>query len=165
MLRRMVGDAVDIEFSGDPELGRTHADPGQIDQVVMNLVVNARDAMPEGGTVRIRTDNVAQPPARVRDTAGAPVASGGYVRLRIEDTGVGMEPGLIARVFEPFFTTKAKGEGTGLGLATVHGVVKQTGGLIGVESRPDEGATFSVYLPRMADDEVPAPATVAPRAT
>lgn len=146
-LRRIVRENIDIVTSLDPDLGHVEADPGQMEQVIVNLVVNARDAMPEGGTLGIRTANA------VFDETSSPrfedltMAPGRYALVSISDTGVGMPPEVQTRVFEPFYTTKAPGEGTGLGLATVYGIVKQSGGYIWLSSEPGKGTTFDVYLP------------------
>ena len=147
MLRRLVGEDLRMTTSLDPELGRVRADPGQIEQVVMNLVVNARDAMPQGGALEIRTSNAA---LTERDSqTHAYVQPGNFILLEVSDTGVGMSRELQDRVFEPFFTTKEQGKGTGLGLSTVYGIVKQSGGYVWVESEPGRGTTFRIYLPRV----------------
>ncbi|HKG94632.1 MAG TPA: PAS domain S-box protein, partial [Gemmatimonadaceae bacterium] len=163
LLRRMIGSDVRVIISADPMLGPVLADPGQIEQVIMNLAVNARDAMPAGGTLHISTANVQIPGGGA--AAGDPpsVAPGSYVSLVVSDTGTGMDDATRARIFEPFFTTKELGQGTGLGLATIYGIVKQSEGFIWVHSAPGAGATFEVYLPRVAADLPPTPraATVA----
>jgi CheY-like chemotaxis protein len=150
MLQRMIGEDIRLVTSLQPSLGRVRADSGQIEQVLMNLIVNARDAMPQGGTVTIETDNIARNP----DFAGnsASVRPGPHVTLRVRDTGCGMDEQTKARIFEPFFTTKEPGKGTGLGLSTVYGIVKQSGGSIQVDSAPGRGTTFTVYLPRVSDE-------------
>jgi signal transduction histidine kinase/ActR/RegA family two-component response regulator len=147
MLTRLIRE--DIEFSFEPSgtLGHVKADPGQIEQVILNLTVNACDAMPRGGVLTIETRNVC-----LKDGVPQPrptVPAGDYVLLTVADTGHGMDAETKARIFEPFFTTKQPGKGTGLGLATVYGVVKQSGGYIWVESTPEQGSTFEVYLPRV----------------
>jgi CheY-like chemotaxis protein len=146
LLRRLVRE--DIEFSLRPgdSLGRVKADAGQLEQVLLNLTVNASDAMPLGGKLTIETQNVVidKKHARMRPS----IASGEYVLVSVIDTGHGMDTATKARIFEPFFTTKEPGKGTGLGLATVYGVVKQSGGFIWVESEPGNGSRFEVYLPR-----------------
>ncbi len=147
MLKRMIGEDIELVTELDSKLGKMRADQGQIEQVIMNLVVNARDAMPEGGKLVIRTSNFVMDTAFVRRYA-YPVQPGNYVLLNVSDNGVGMDSATQQRIFEPFFTTKEKGKGTGLGLSTVYGVVKQSGGYIDVASELGKGTTFSIYLPQ-----------------
>ena len=149
LLRRVIGEDVQVVTLIHPEAGHVRADPTQIEQVLLNLVVNARDAMPEGGTVRIELAN-ATAGAVPASVTGA-TATDGYVCLSVTDTGHGMDEQTAARIFEPFFTTKELGHGTGLGLAIVHGVVQQAGGTIDVKTAPGNGTTFLVYLPRVAE--------------
>ena len=149
MLRRMIGEDIEMSTVEGQPLGRIKADPGQIEQIVMNLVVNARDAMPQGGKLTLGTANVDLDQAFARRNAGA--RAGAYVLLSVGDTGTGMDPETQSHIFEPFFTTKEMGKGTGLGLATVYGIVKQNNGYIEVESAPGRGACFRVYLPRVQD--------------
>jgi two-component system, cell cycle sensor histidine kinase and response regulator CckA len=147
MLRRLIGEHITMTVDLDPSLGHVRADPGQLVQVVMNLAVNARDAMPSGGELTIETANreVNERDAKVHRG----LRPGDYVVLRVRDNGAGMDEGTKARVFEPFFTTKPPGEGTGLGLSTAYGIVKQSGGYIAVDSAIGEGTSFSILLPRV----------------
>jgi CheY-like chemotaxis protein len=138
---------VELTTRLEADLGWTRADPGQIEQVLMNLAINARDAMPDGGRLTITTANVELDERFARQHVGT--APGEYVVLGVSDSGVGMEREILERVFDPFFTTKPQGEGTGLGLSTVYGIVNQTGGQILVYSEPGCGTTFKVYLPRV----------------
>ncbi len=145
LLKRLVREDISFTFRAGESLGRVKADPGQIEQVIMNLTVNACDAMPQGGKLTVETRNITVDEAFAKTRP--PMSAGHYVRLTVEDTGHGMDANTRARIFEPFFTTKEQGKGTGLGLATVYGVVKQSGGCIWVESEPGKGARFEVYLP------------------
>jgi two-component system cell cycle sensor histidine kinase/response regulator CckA len=149
MLRRLLGSDIDLTFRPGPSLGRIRADVGQVEQVLVNLIVNARDAMPDGGEIIIETDNV-----EVRDDPAVP--PGRYVVVTVTDTGCGMDVETLSRIFEPFFTTKEVGRGTGLGLSTVHGIVKQSDGRITVQSEQDLGTVFRIYFHPVAGAEVPA---------
>jgi len=157
MLGRLIGEHVELVFSPDAELGMVRADPSQIEQLLMNLAVNARDAIQGSGRIAISTANVSLQAATVRH--GVRTAAGEYVAICVSDNGQGMDPDTKAHIFEPFFTTKEMDEGTGLGLATVYGIVKQSGGYIWVHSEPGQGATFEIFLPRVAEpaDTRPAP--------
>jgi PAS domain S-box-containing protein len=147
MLERLIGSEVRIEIKPGADLGQVVADPIQLEVVIVNLVVNARDAMPSGGRLTIATANLDLDEAAAEHRY--PLLPGPYIQLRVGDTGVGMSPEVLARIFEPFFTTKPHGKGTGLGLATVYGIVRQSGGLILAESLPGEGTIFEVDLPRV----------------
>lgn len=149
MLPRLIGEDIAMRIELGAGLGAVRADRGQVEQVIINLAVNARDAMPAGGTLLLQTANRELDEQYVRDHPGANL--GRYTMLAVQDSGVGMDRETIIHIFEPFFTTKELGKGTGLGLATVYGIVKQSGGYIAVESRPGQGACFQVFLPRVEE--------------
>jgi signal transduction histidine kinase len=147
LLHRLIGEDIELVTQLACDIELVHADPSQMEQVIMNLAVNARDAMPNGGTLTIQTANVVFDDADTHTQRG--VDRGRYVMLTISDTGMGMDAQTRARIFEPFFTTKAPGKGTGLGLATVHVIVAQSGGSITMESALNQGSTFTIYLPQV----------------
>jgi nitrogen-specific signal transduction histidine kinase/CheY-like chemotaxis protein len=153
MLNRVLGPSIQLTTHLDLKLGMVNADPGQIEQVLVNLALNARDAMPDGGRLRIETANAALDSTYMKQHGVGVTEPGDYVMVAVRDSGVGMSRETQARIFEPFFTTKESGKGTGLGLAMVYGIVKQSGGYVWVYSEPGQGTTFKIYLPR-ADDAV-----------
>jgi two-component system cell cycle sensor histidine kinase/response regulator CckA len=156
MLRRLIGADVEIVIRAAQDVGTVKADPGQLEQVIVNLLVNARDAMPQGGTVTVETSTAVLDATVAAERPG--LVQGHYVLLTIADTGSGMDPLTKAQIFDPFFTTKEAGQGTGLGLCTVYGIVKQSGGYIFVESEPGQGTAFRLYFPRRPAGEIePAP--------
>ncbi len=158
LLNRSLGEKIDLKIVSGRDLWHVKADRSQFDNVIINLAVNARDAMPDGGCLTIRTRNVSE--RESLKYAGSGMAAGEYVLVEVEDTGVGMSPEVMAKIFEPFFTTKDVGKGTGLGLSTVYGIVKQTGGYVFADSEVGKGTTFRVYLPRHiveAEEAAPQP--------
>ncbi len=156
MLRRLTREDVALELKPCVDLGTVRVDASQIDQVILNLVVNASDARPDGGTLTVATENVVR--SDEPDVAIEGKLRGPYSMLSVADTGLGMEPDVKARVFEPFFTTKERGHGTGLGLATVYGIVSRSGGLIELDTKPGDGSTFRVLLPQIEEQgTTPAP--------
>jgi two-component system cell cycle sensor histidine kinase/response regulator CckA len=161
LLRPIIGEDIRVVLRRDPKIGSVKADPAQLEQVILNLALNARDAMPRGGTLSLETSNIQVDAALARQHPG--LIPGAYVRLQVADTGHGIAPDVMPRIFEPFFTTKELGKGSGLGLSTVYGVVKQSGGCVTVSSEPGNGAAFGIYLPRaseLPDRKVPAPAVI-----
>ncbi len=159
MLSRLIGEDITLVFSGQPSLWKVKVDPGQMEQIIMNLAVNSRDAMPKGGNLTIETRNVELDDCYAR--AHPEIKPGQYVLFAVSDTGCGMDEATRSLIFEPFFTTKGPEKGTGLGLAMVFGIVKQSGGGIGVYSEPNVGTTIKVYLPR-AEPQPPKSQTWAP---
>jgi len=158
MLPPLIGEDVELTIVSHLGLGNVNADPGQVEQVIMNLATNARDAMPDGGKLKLETTNLE---AGEIEPLHPGVPPGKYVLLTVTDSGQGMDEETQARLFEPFFTTKESGKGTGLGLSTVYGIVKQSSGYINVSSRPGQGTTFRIYLPRVDAEHAAATVTVA----
>src|SRR5439155_25675868 len=155
LIERLIGENIDLEVAHGRDLGLVKVDQGQFEQVIINLAVNARDAMPGSGTLTVRTANVHQERPLLRGHEAMP--AGDYVLIEMADTGIGIPKENLARIFDPFFSTKEVGSGTGLGLSTVYGIVRQTGGFIFATSAPGRGAVFQIYLPRCdAADTVPA---------
>jgi two-component system cell cycle sensor histidine kinase/response regulator CckA len=155
MMRRVIGEDIELRTELDPQLVSVRVDPGQLEQAIVNLIVNARDAMPSGGRITLRTDHAQ---LTAKDAARAPyrIVPGDYVRLTVEDTGMGMPDRVLARVFEPFFTTKPPGKGSGLGLSMVYGIIKQSGGYIWAKSQQNHGTTIEIYLPAVSGEANPA---------
>jgi CheY-like chemotaxis protein len=149
MLRRLIGENIEITFKRKAGLGLVKMDPSQVEQILMNLAVNSRDAMPDGGKLRIETANVELDESWARQNVYT--AAGSYVMLSVTDSGCGMDKETQLHIFEPFFTTKRPGKGTGLGLSTVYGIVKQNAGYVIVNSKLEKGTTFKIYLPRLSD--------------
>jgi len=151
LLLKLIGQEIVLHLETSPSLWDVKADPGQIEQVLMNLASNARDAMPEGGHLTISTVNEDLEPDDVSALVG--IEAGRFVRLTVTDTGQGIPDHVRAHIFEPFFTTKEQGKGTGLGLATVYGIVKQSNGWVYLDETPGPGASFRIYLPRIDEGE------------
>jgi CheY-like chemotaxis protein len=147
ILQRLLGEDIELVTRFDPNLGAVNADPGRLEQVIVNLAVNSRDAMPAGGRLTIETANIELDSAYT--SRFSEVKAGAYIMMAVSDNGIGMEKKVQSRIFEPFFTTKEPGKGTGLGLSTVYGIIKQSGGHIEVHSEPGQGAEFRIYLPRI----------------
>jgi len=157
LLLRLIGEHIELVTVLESELPHVRLDPGQLEQLVINLAVNARDAMPRGGHLAITTENLEIPTGG--DPAHPGIAPANYITLSVSDTGVGMDASTLSKIFEPFFSTKESGKGTGLGLATVYGIIQQSGGEIRVESELGTGSTFTIYLPQVPED-LPAPEAV-----
>ena len=162
MLRRLIGEQIQLDLNLDPRTGTIRGDPSQVDQILINLVVNARDAMPEGGTVTIETANVAFEEPHTIDQVE--VTPGNYVLLAVADSGQGMDRETRERIFEPFFTTREQGRGRGMGLATIYGIVRQSGGHIWLSSEPGQGTAFKLYFPRIVVTEEEASVPTVPEA-
>ncbi len=154
LLRRLIGENIELKMSHGRDLGMIKADQGQLEQVIINLAVNARDAMAEGGVLNIRTCN--EKVEERRKSKDESMSPGNYTVIEVSDSGCGIPPANLDRIFDPFFSTKEVGAGTGLGLSTVYGIVKQTGGYVFVDSTVGEGTVFSIYLPQVAEQEVAA---------
>jgi PAS domain S-box-containing protein len=163
ILRRLIGETITMSVVLEPSLGQVRADQGQLSQVIMNLAVNARDAMPQGGELHIETYNKDITLAETKQHRG--LTPGTYVVLQVRDTGTGMDERTVGRIFEPFFTTKPPGQGTGLGLSTAYGIIKQSGGYIAVDSTPGSGTSFTILLPRVFDAAEPSSAASTPETT
>jgi two-component system cell cycle sensor histidine kinase/response regulator CckA len=162
-LRRLIGENIAIVTHLGPELGSVRADAGQIEQVILNLAVNARDAMPDGGKLTLETRQ--REIGAGRNGQAEAIKPGSYAELSVSDTGIGMDDRIQAHVFEPYFTTKPSGKGTGLGLSTVYGIVQQAGGHISFSSKPREGTTFRILLPRIDSLQTPSSVSDFPDAT
>jgi CheY-like chemotaxis protein len=163
LMKRVIGEDIHLVLTLDPTLGRIKADPGQIEQVVMNLVVNARDAMPHGGRLELETGEVMV--SHSDPFWPDPLPPGPYITLTVRDTGCGMSADTLAHVFEPFFTTKELGKGTGLGLSTVYGIVRQSSGTVGITSEVGKGTRFTIYLPRLEGENNSPRAMPQPKST
>ncbi len=163
LMKRVIGEDINLVVTLDPTLGLIKADPGQIEQVIMNLVVNARDAMPQGGRLELETKEVSV--SHSDPSWPDPLAPGPYITLVVRDTGCGMDAETQAHIFEPFFTTKEQGKGTGLGLSTVYGIARQAEGTVGIMSEPGNGTTFTIYLPRVAEQAEPPRPLIQPAGT
>jgi signal transduction histidine kinase len=153
ILRRLIDEDIELSYKLEPELESVKVDPNRMEQVLMNLVINARDAMPRGGRLTIATSNREIGEAQVEGYQE--IKSGQYIMTEVSDTGIGMDKELTNRIFEPFFSTKTKGQGSGMGLATVYGIVRQSGGQVSVHSEPNGGTTFTIILPRVPEPSVP----------
>jgi CheY-like chemotaxis protein len=162
VLRRVMGEDRGVRFKLSPELGPVRADPGQLEQVLLNLALNARDAMPRGGKITVETFQTELTGVYSRQRPSTAIRPGKYVVLAVSDTGHGMDKETINHIFEPFFTTKGPGQGSGLGLSTVYGIVKQSDGYVWVYSEPGQGTTFKVYLPVTSEGQVPGDEVTSP---